>query len=136
MENKRFEILLKEDKNWLSKYGGFISLIIIILLVLGIFWIKIPEYEYLRFSKNNVPYIEVSKDRYIGEIGDSVMIDNHIIDGKILIIHEINNDNDFRIIYFKSINKSLSKENLKIITNKKTLLKSLLNPLLPNNKVE
>jgi hypothetical protein len=137
MDNTKFEILLREDRNWLSKYGGFLSLIIIVILIFGVFWIKVPEYEYLKFSKKNTPFIEVNKDQFVGKIGDPVMIDNHIINDMVLIIDRINNNNnnnnkDLMIIYFKSTNVNLSKKNLRIITHKKSLLKSLLNPLLPN----
>jgi hypothetical protein len=131
MDNKKFETLLKEDRNWLSKYGGFISLVIIVLLILGVFLIKIPEYGYVQFSKNNVPFIEINNEYFIGNIGDSINIDNPLINDGVLIIDKIKTEKEVIIISFKPTNKNLSSKNLRIISNEKTLLKSLLNPLLP-----
>ena len=131
MDNKKFETLLKEDRNWLSKYGGFISLVIIVLLILGVFLIKIPEYGYVQFSKNNVPFIEINNEYFIGNIGDSINIDNPLINDEVLIIDKIKTEKEVTIISFKPTNKNLNLKNLRIISNEKTLLKSLLNPLLP-----
>lgn len=50
----RFETLLKSNRNWLSKYGGLISVLIIILLIYGILQIQIPQYVPAKLSASNV----------------------------------------------------------------------------------
>ncbi|WP_189702678.1 hypothetical protein [Subsaximicrobium wynnwilliamsii] len=45
MENKKFEILLESDRNWVSRYGGFVSLFLIIMLFEALIGIEIPLYD-------------------------------------------------------------------------------------------
>lgn len=130
MDNKKFEILLEEDRNWLSKYGGFISLIIIIFLISGVFIIKIPEYNYLSFTKEkNIPYLKIKRNNFSINVGDSLKLSNQKFADKFLIVDSVKIERKYKIIFLKN-GKNSNKESSRLIVNENTLLQSLLNPFL------
>lgn len=133
MENKRFEILLKKDRNWLSKYGGFISMIIVIVIVFGIFWIKIPEYQKIIISKDMVSSIKINKGFFHASIGDSLFVINNNED-IILVVDSIKTEKESTIFYFKAIKHDLYSNDYKFIIREQSLLECLMEPFVKKTK--
>ncbi len=130
MENNKFEKLLNRDRNWLSKYGGFITLLIIFIFIVGITYVQIPVYLPVNVEDNQTLDIELNKHNRIGKIGDTIKLKSlshgniyvHILDSKGLEHSKIYN--------LEIISKDLEVGELKIVTEEKSLLKTLLTPLL------
>lgn len=126
--DRKFESLLKSNRNWLSKYGGMISVMIIILLIYGILQIQIPQYERIEAEAENTFAISSNTITSIKK-GDVIFVEN--IEGiKIkLTILKVQKEAKKNHIQYAS-NKQLSiKENYKLIVAQNSLLKSIMGSL-------
>jgi hypothetical protein len=130
MDTKDFELLLKKDRNWLSKYGGFISLIIIGALFFGIIWIKVPEYTYITISKSTPAMIKLNKDYFNAAIGDSILISNDNKKQHVLIVDSINTTSDKETFYLNKKSNHIVDGEFRFIVKERSLLESLMSPFI------
>ena len=132
MEINKFEKLLKKDRNWLSKYGGFITLFIILIFLFGIFYVQIPIYKPVNTEDDQILKIELNKHNEIGEVGDTIKMKS-LSQGDIYVqILNYKTLENSKIIYFEFLDKNIKVSDLKVVVEEKSLLKTLLTPLLPN----
>jgi len=130
MDSKKFEILLKKDRNWLSKYGGFISLTIITFLIIGIIYIKVPQYQYVNTINNTVSPVKIKKSDYFTVVGDTIVLKNSR--GKILtlVVDSIYSENENNTLHFKVIKGDLSLNDYRFIIEEQSLLETLIAPFI------
>ncbi|KZS42417.1 hypothetical protein AWE51_02955 [Aquimarina aggregata] len=128
MSNRKFEILVLENRNGLSKYGGIISLVIIGLLVFGIFWVKIPEYQKVIITTNSVAKVTLNQSNISKKSGDSIVVRNDKQESKVLIIDTINIQNGKTTLFFKLLDSDLETAAYKLIVKEVSLFESLISP--------
>ena len=42
---RKFELLISENQNWFSRYGGILTLAIMLIMMVGLVKVKIPQFE-------------------------------------------------------------------------------------------
>ena len=42
---RKFELLISENQNWFSRYGGILTLVIMLIMIVGLVKVKIPQFE-------------------------------------------------------------------------------------------
>ena len=124
----KFESLLKSNRNWLSKYGGMISVIIIILLIYGVFQIQIPQYERVETEAANTFTIASNSIANLKK-GDVIFVEN--IEGveTELTILEVQKKAKKKYVKYTSNQQLSVNENYKLIVAQNSLLKSLMSSL-------
>lgn len=124
----KFETLLKSNRNWLSKYGGMISAIIIILLIYGVFQIQIPQYERVEAGTKNeftIPSNTITSFKK----GDVIFVENiKGIETKLTIL-KVKKEAKKNHIQYTSDTQLSTDESYKLIVAQNSLLKSLTNSL-------
>lgn len=129
MDTIDFELLLKKDRNWLSKYGGFISLIIICALLAGIIYIKVPEYRDLSTS-DGIAMVEINKNNFIAATGDIIYMSNESAKEYPFIVDSIQMTNEKEIFYFNKQDTSVKDGNFRFVIKERSLLESLMSPFI------
>lgn len=129
MDTMDFELSLKKDRNWLSKYGGFISLIIIFSLLIGIVWIKVPEYRDVNISKG-IAIMEIKKNDFKIIAGDSIFMSNEVAKEQLFIIDSVKTTDTKKTLYFTKTNTLVPDGNFRLLVKERSLLKSLMSPFI------
>lgn len=130
MSERKFDILLNRDRNWLSRYGGFISLVLIILLVIGILKIEIPNYQSLIIDTDSegLAYVQVEKGNNSFQLKDIVKAEvtgDTPVNFEVIRIDETNEQVKF--VFLKTEEENIiTKKDLRVIIQRKSLLESLV----------
>ena len=131
MSDRKFEVLLNRNRNWLSRYGGFISLVLIVILVIGILKIEIPNYQSLNIDTNSegLAYIKVEKENGSFQLKDIVKAE---VTGEVPVSFEVVRidtkvNQEVKHVFLKTNEKNITvTKELRVIIEKKSLLESLL----------
>lgn len=131
MDNQKFEILLNKDRNWLSRYGGFVSLLLIAVLIAAIIGIDIPKYEPIQWDTKGYYYIsiqdEISQSR---KLGDTIKADTN----DLFVLTDVQRENEKTIWHLVSLSENKNIIHSKYLIENQSLLKSLIEPVLTMNK--
>jgi len=124
----KFELLLKNNRNWLSKYGGLISVCIIAILIYGVFQIRIPQYEMVAVVEKNIVSIPAASTLQVAK-GDILEVENVKGDTFALTIVATAEKETQNWITYTSDTHLDATEAYKTIIAEHSLLKSLTNSL-------
>lgn len=124
----KFELLLKNNRNWLSKYGGLISICIIAILIYGVFQIRIPQYETVAVVNKNVVSIPAASTLQLTE-GDALEVENIEGDTFVLTILTATQKETQQWVTYTSNTDLDTSEHYRTIIAEYSLLKSLTNSL-------
>lgn len=131
MDNQKFEVLLSKDRNWLSRYGGFVSLLLIAALVVAIVGIEIPKYE--QIVKDTDGHYHISIQDEINRpfaLGDTLVADTN----DLFLIIDIKKEDEKKTVRLVSLSKDKNTVNGRYLIENQSLLKSLLEPVFKMNK--
>jgi len=131
MSERKFEVLLNRNRNWLSRYGGFISLVLIVILVIGILKIEIPSYQSLNIDTDNkgLAYLQVEKGNSSFQLKDIVKAE---VTGEVPVNFEViridsKTNKEVKYVFLKTKEENITiKKDIRVIIERKSLLESLV----------
>ncbi|EDP96422.1 hypothetical protein U8527_09935 [Kordia algicida OT-1] len=127
--DRKFESLLKNNRNWLSKYGGLISVCIIGLLIYGVFQIRIPKYELVEIVEKNTVSIPAETAPKLTK-GAILEVQNVAGEEIALTVVSSESKNDKNYIKYTATETLAADTQYKIIIAEHSLLKSISGSLM------
>lgn len=127
--DRKFESLLKNNRNWLSKYGGLISVCIIMLLIYGVLQIRIPKYELVEVVETNM--VSIPSETNLALTKGAILEVQNIAGEEIaLTVVSSESKNDKSFIKYTATETLAVNTHYKIIIAEQSLLKSISGSLM------